>query len=89
MKDLWAICMDIYRQMYKEATPSVDFDTLRTVGETAKPKWFMKYYLDQTRQDVITEQHCKKHRLNPAQRAKVRSSIWLGCSPRGTKEYSR
>lgn len=85
MKDLWAICLDIYRQLYKEATPSADIDKLIASGETKKPNWFMKHHLPQRRQDKIMEEHIKKNHLNRRQAASIRNEIWLGSSPSGVE----
>lgn len=87
-KDLWPICLDIYRQLYKEATPSADFDELMRTGVTKQKDFFMHYYLDDDRQAVIIREHCEKHKLNRLQRSQVDGQIWLGCSPRGTKPES-
>ena len=75
--------MDIYRQLYKEATPSADFDKMRKSGETAKPRFFMKYYLPDTRTAKIIETICKKHKLDKRDAQRVAGSIWLGSSPTG------
>ena len=83
MKDLGPICMDIYRQMYKEATPSADFDELVRTGITKEKDFFLNYCLDDVRQEAIIDEHCKKNHLNPIQRDQVFGAVWLGCAPRG------
>jgi len=37
-KQLWNICMDIYKELYIEAQPSADFNKLIESGETKKPR---------------------------------------------------
>ena len=49
------ICIPIYRQLYAEATPSADFDKLIVSEEVKKDRFFMKYYLDDSRQLEIDE----------------------------------
>jgi hypothetical protein len=86
MKDLGPICMDIYRQLFKEATPSVDFDMLVRTGITKRKDFFMNYYLDDDRQDAIITEHCSKNHLNRAEREGVRTTVFLGCAPSGVKK---
>jgi len=80
-KYLWEVSLEIYRQMYKEAEPSADFDELMKSGETKKRQWFMKYYLDKERQEEIFESICKKHRITEKEREKLSFEIWLGVAP--------
>jgi len=84
-KDLAKICADIYRQMYAEATPYADYDTMLVTGEASHPGFFMAYYLPQDRQDAIITEHCKAHRLSKRESGVVRAEVCLGCSPRGTQ----
>lgn len=84
MKDLLPIVHDIYRQLFKEATPSADFDKLIRTGVTKRKAFFENYYLDQDRQDAIVKEHCMKNHLNPIQRDQVSVTVALGCSPNGT-----
>ena len=78
--------MEIYRQMYKEANPSANFDELIKVGETKKPDWFMKYYLPMERQEEILNEICKKHKCSKLERHQISKEIFLGCSPNSCKE---
>lgn len=84
---LWEKCvLPIYRQMYKEAEPSADFDKLIDEGVVGKHNWFMDYYLDTDRQEEIIDEHCKKRKLSKREREKIKFNILLGCSPNGYKE---
>jgi len=86
-KYLWEnICMNIYRQMYKEASPSADFDQLMESGVTAKEDWFMNYYLSTQRQQEIIDIWCNKYKCNSYERKQVEKEIWLGSSPSGIKK---
>jgi len=78
---LWEICMDIYRQMFKEADPPADFDLMLESGEAKTPNFFGNYYLSAERQNEIIDDHCKKHNLRPIEKKKVSKEIHLGCSP--------
>ena len=85
-EQLWEVTLQIYRQLYKEATPSADFDAMLKSGEAAKPQFFMKYYLPDTRTAKIIETVCKKHKLDKRDAQRVEGSIWLGSSPTGIKK---
>lgn len=85
-KYLWGVCMEIYRQMYKEAKPRADFDKLMKEGITAKLDWFMKYYLSQRRQEEIIGEICRKYKINKNEKKRIMFEVYLGCSPRGVKK---
>jgi len=85
-KQLWNICMDIYKELYIEAQPSADFNKLIESGETKKPDWFSKYYLDDKEIKKIITKHTKKHKLNFRDRRAVYFEVWLGCSPTSCKK---
>ena len=80
MRDYDKIIRAIYRQLYKEATPSADFDVLLKEGGGS---FFEEHYLAQDRQDEIVREHCKGMRA--WERRQIEVTITLGCSPRGTK----
>ena len=86
-KYLWEnVCMNIYRQMYKEAEPFLDFDQAIKDGITKKNNWFLNYYLPSKRQVEIVDHWCKKYKCNKYERKKINMEIWLGCSPNGIKK---
>ena len=78
---LWEICMDIYRDLYKHADPSADFDELIKSGETQKEGWFYDYYMPEEKIDEIIEKHLKEHRLSKWEKHSIRTTIYLGSSP--------
>ena len=84
------ICIPIYRQLYAEATPSADFDKLIVSEEVEKDRFFMKYYLDDSRQLEIIEEHIKKHtkkyKVRKHEKDMIKTTILLGCSPRSVEE---
>ena len=85
-KKLWVICNEIYQELFKQAEPSADFDTMIQTGETKKADFFMRYYLPEKKQNEIIDTICKKHRLTTYHARKIRIEINLGCSPNSCKE---
>ena len=86
--DKWlldTILIPIYRQMYKEAEPSADFDELVKSGEAYKPRWFEKYFLSLDRQIEIRDKFYKKYKLTKRERERVDFEVFLGCSPNSYK----
>ena len=81
MKKVEEAIMETYRRMYKEATPSADFDELIRTGEAKKPNFFMKYYLPDERQAEIIEEVAKKYRLSRWEREILQTQVYLGCAP--------
>lgn len=78
MKKEEKIVLDIYRQMYLEASPSVDFNNLL---EKSKIIHFDNYFLSVERQDEIIEENLKGKRLTKLKKAQIKNTVWLGCSP--------
>lgn len=85
-QQLWNICIKIYQKMYAETEPKANFKKLWKEGKTAKPEWFMAYYLDQDRQEEILDNICKKHKLTKREKYLVSKEVRLGCSPNTCKE---
>ena len=83
-KRLWEICRKIYKELFKKARPSRNFDDIEKSDEGKKHNWFMKYYLPQETQTKIIERHMKKYKLTANEQKKVRFEMYLGCAPRGT-----
>jgi hypothetical protein len=73
--------LPIYRRMYKEATPSADFDTLMKNGKTKEPGWFMKYQLSMDRQITIIGEVCSGIHATKREFVKIQTTVILGCSP--------
>lgn len=78
---LWNICMDIYREMFRKSTPKANIELLIKSGEAEKPNFFMKYYLNIAKQEAIVEKHIKKNKLKKMEAQKIRFNIYLGSSP--------
>ena len=81
---LWKICEDIYIELFRKATPSLNFrDVLKYIktGGNCRPNWFLQYHLDEDTQFKIIARHCKKHHLTPREEQLVRVEVTLGCSP--------
>jgi hypothetical protein len=87
------IMFDILRQMYKEADPSADFDSLMekaTINERGqKDIHFESYYLSQERQNEIIEEQLKGKRLTKIKKQMIKNFIYLGCSPCSVDFYYR
>lgn len=88
-KTLWKFCMEIYRQMYKEANPSVNFDELMTLGVTKEHDWFMKYYLSEKRESEIIKEICKLHKCNQLEIRAIKQEVCLGSAPTSSFEAWR
>jgi hypothetical protein len=87
-KQLWEICMKVYRELYKSAQPSADFDELLESGEAKKPEFYRNYYLPNDKFKQIVEKILKRHKLSPRERRKVEFEVYLGASPTSHKEGS-
>lgn len=77
--------LDIYRELYANATPKADFDELvknaiiDSEGRRVIP--FMDYEIDSDLMENIIDKHCKKHRFNKHVTNQVKIEVYLGCSP--------
>lgn len=85
------IMLDIYRQMYSEALPSVNFDDLMDKADInelgQKIISFDNYFLAQERQEQIIKEHLKSKRLTKLKKQAISNSLWLGCSPSSANFY--
>jgi hypothetical protein len=93
-EELWEICVDIYNELYEQATPSADFSELKEGkfnmeedNDDSHP--YKDYYLEEDRQREIISKHCEKHDLGEMEKNQVSTEIHLGCSPVGTKKAWR
>jgi len=84
-KQLEEICIEIYKELYKNAQPQVDFEELIKSGETKKSGWFLSYYLSDKIQEAIIKIVLKKHKCTAYEKRIITSEIMLGCSPVGVK----
>ena len=85
-KKLKAIVLDIYRILYRESTPQADFDELvanATINERGEKEIdFMAYEISPSKFEFLMEAEIKKHKLTKREKGNIRSTIWLGCSPK-------
>lgn len=82
MKNTEKIILDIYREAYREATPSADFDELLSRGDGVN---YNAYYLPQDKLKEIVERHLKHKRKYT--RKIVEFNAYLGCSPTSIDFY--
>ena len=84
------ILMEVYREAYKAATPSANFDDLIANAELnefgQKIIKFMDYTIPEKVSDEIVMKVCKKYRLNKENTRKIQINYALGCSPKYAKE---
>ena len=85
-KFLWKICLDIYRELFKKAEPSVNFDELIKTDVVEETNWFSNYYLDEVKTAEIIQSHLKLHKCNQLESKKIKATIYLGCSPTCVKK---
>ena len=83
---LYNLVMDCYRELYKEATPSADFDELVKNApindEGQKMIDFDAYEIDFDKNHEIVEKYIKKMRLTKYEERGFRLEMFLGCAPR-------
>jgi hypothetical protein len=73
---LYQVVLDIYKEAFLKAEPSVDFQKVRKTKD-----WFFRYHLAPDIQHEIVERHIRKHRLKGIDAMKVRNEAHLGCLP--------
>lgn len=80
------IIWDIYRDLFKEATPSGNFDKLvedapiNSRGQ--KDIGFMNYEISETLFDQILDRHLNVKKITKLKQRIIRNTVLLGCSPR-------
>jgi hypothetical protein len=81
-KILW----DIYRELYLNSEPSVDFDELVENAKTNDNGEFIidfdSYVIDEKSMENIIEARLKKNKIIGYKKKLFRTSVYLGCSPR-------
>lgn len=75
------IVFECYRRMYAEAEPKADFDKMFESGECKEKDWYLKYFLEEKRQDEIIDEVAKKFKLNKWIKKKLYTTVTLGSSP--------
>ena len=87
------IIWDIYRELYKNSTPSADFDELVNAAEKnsggQKVIPFNDYEISEEDFNRIIEEQLKGKRLTKWAKQMVRNTILLGCSPRFKRNNKR
>jgi len=79
--------LEIYRRLYKEATPSADFDKLMESGEVKEEGFFNNYELSLDRQSEIINEVLNKFKIRKTiMRNGIRNGILLGASPKSSFE---
>lgn len=80
------IIWSIYRELYKNAEPSADFDELydsaeiNSEGQREIP--FMDYTISEEVFDRIIEEYFKGKKLPKLKKNSIRMNLYLGCSPK-------
>jgi hypothetical protein len=89
-KQLAKIVMDCYREMFKQSTPSADFDELLDKAELnefgQKVIDFMSYELEEEKFEEILTSTIKSNKLNEYDAKRVSVNVYLGCSPKTKKK---
>lgn len=87
------VLLGIYRHLYKESTPSANFDLLVQRAEATNSRDsqgrleipFDEYFLDKDRYEEIVDEHLKKSKLNTMEKKAVSFQAYLGCGPTSYK----
>jgi len=83
---LYNLVMDCYRELYREATPSADYDELiknaPISDEGKKMIDFNAYELDFKKYGEIVEKYIKKGKLSYFEERGFRFEMYLGSGPR-------
>ena len=79
--------LECFRRLYKESTPSADFDKL--VEEAEINEWgqkvidYMAYEIDEDRATEIVNEVAKEFKIKSEwQKKSLNANVWLGCSPK-------
>ena len=82
---LYNLVMDCYRELYKEATPSADFDELvknAPINDNGEKMIdFRAYEVDFDKYGEIVEKYIKKGKLTPREEKGFRFEMFLGSGP--------
>jgi hypothetical protein len=89
-KQLAKIVMDCYREMFKQSTPSADFDELLDKAELnefgQKVIDFMSYEIEEDKFEEILTSTIKRNKLVEYEAKRVSVNVYLGCSPKTKKK---
>jgi len=67
--------VETLRRLYKEATPSRNYDRMVETGETRKPNFNVFYYLPREKREQIIEQTLSEFRMRKAERELARRIV--------------
>jgi hypothetical protein len=85
-KCLW----EIYTRLFEASTPKGDFNELVENGKKDEHGRihipFMDYEIEPDVMDKIIQDTCKEFKIPKKDREKFKNTVYLGCSPRFTKE---
>lgn len=80
------IIFEMYRRIYRESDPPLDFDAFIESKDVKKDEWFREHYLDENRMIEIIEEVLNENKVKGKRvRQSFRFTILLGCSPRSVK----
>ena len=83
---LYNLVMNCYRELYKEATPSADFDELVKNApindEGQKVIDYDAYEIDFNKYGEIVDKYLKKGKLTFLEERGFKIEMYLGCGPR-------
>jgi hypothetical protein len=84
------IIWDIYIGLYKESTPSADFNKLVEEApiDSSGRKYiaFMDYEIEESNFEKILDSHLKGRRITKLKQRMIRNTILMGCSPKFKKD---
>jgi hypothetical protein len=84
--------LNCYRELYKKATPSVDFDELMAstpLDERGlKVIDFSAYKLNRFMYEDIVDKHIKRNKLKGPLAQSFRTEMYMGCGPKRTIEWN-
>lgn len=83
---LGEILREMYVELYKESTPSVDFEELMANASTneqgQKVIDYMAYEIEKDKFDDIVDNVMSKYKLTKYDKHRLKMSIYLGASPK-------
>lgn len=86
MKKLDKILNELYTELYKHATPSIDFEELKKTSPKDKEGRILipydDYEIEREMADSIFNTIVKKYKLKAMDKKALSFSFFLGCSPR-------
>jgi hypothetical protein len=78
---LETIVFDIAREMYREATPPLDFDAVLDDPDAYDPELHLQHELASDRQQAIVQKHIERHDLTDREASVVSTTAILQYGP--------